>query len=719
MTEPPLDVLWASRALRRYKVALLAVTALGIACGLLLTMLQTPVYVAQSVVLLPASGRDAKGNALRDMVTEVRIAGSPDILAEASARLAPPVSIPTLRERVHPKAISGELLEFAVDSGSPRQAALVANAMAEAYVAFSNGVGPNQGSPDAPGALQRQSVDLNDRTRKLASDIAAESASLAAVDPSSPDGVRLSASIASLRAEQADANRQLSDVSTRLRDQLSRQGTRVLQSATTPNRPSSPRPVLYVGIGALIGLATGSVLVLARQKIDRRVRARGDIAEIVGAPVLVSLTVPRRRAAAGRAVSQRWEPTATENLALRQVLSSLDVAPGGGATEIVAITLAGDVAGPLVAFRLAGFAGRAGIRTNFVIGTRHPDTSALRTACRSVPAQPPDALPNLRMHDIADDSDPDRRSGDAELTVTVLVLEDDDLELRERCGRIVTVLATSSGFATQDLLARAGGACLDTGHPLSGVLVANPDPGDHTTGRAQGGSGGAASGAEGTSPLVVATGHLAPGAERQPVENTEGQGQDARHALELALSDAEDRRTEAERVLVESRTEAQRVLSEAERMLDESRLDAERILSEPRAEAAPVEAAPVEAAVPTGITSGPDVAFGSEAPRNADPPADVEAVPRAAAIQPRGHNRTVPGLIAALRDDPDGAVRREAARTLADLGADVGADTDVLAFLGALQDPDVRRLAVDALLRHPVLAEGAPKRAPATELAGF
>lgn len=80
--------------------------------------------------------------------------------------------------------------------------------------------------------------------------------------------------------------------------------------------------------------------------------------------------------------------------------------------------------------------------------------------------------------------------------------------------------------------------------------------------------------------------------------------------------------------------------------------------------------------------------------------ADTEAVVRrAAAAQLGARQQAIPDLVAALRDDPDPAVRRETALALADAGDKV----TVPAFVGALQDPDpqVRRIVVEALLQHP------------------
>jgi hypothetical protein len=360
----------------------------------------------------------------------------------------------------------------------------MANAVAKAYVTFANGIGQGEGASSSPGALQSQSVDLTARIQKIGSEISAATSSLAKVDPSSSSGVTLAASIASMRAEEANDISQLASVNAQLRDQFSRQGTRLLQNATPPSTPKWPRPVLYVGVGAFIGFLGGFILALVRQRRDRRVRARDEMAEIAGAPVLASLSAPRQhRTATYRNLIKGWEPTATERLALRRAMSSLGVTSNGPSESVVVVALAGDDTGQLVALQLATFAARNGIRTKFVIGSHHRDTNKLRVACHSVPGEGPGAIPNFRAYDTTNEAEKDGDLTSAELTVTLLVIESTTVEWPGRANRVVTVLAASSGFATQDRLAEAAVVCLDAGHALSGVLVANPDTGDHTIGR--------------------------------------------------------------------------------------------------------------------------------------------------------------------------------------------------------------------------------------------
>ncbi len=60
----------------------------------------------------------------------------------------------------------------------------------------------------------------------------------------------------------------------------------VVQQPTVPSVPVSPRPVLDVGLGLLLGLALGIGLALVRHLTDRAVRTEEDVAAVSGAPVL-------------------------------------------------------------------------------------------------------------------------------------------------------------------------------------------------------------------------------------------------------------------------------------------------------------------------------------------------------------------------------------------------------------------------------------------------
>jgi hypothetical protein len=72
---------------------------------------------------------------------------------------------------------------------------------------------------------------------------------------------------------------------------------------------------------------------------------------------------------------------------------------------------------------------------------------------------------------------------DATLTVVVTVVDDRAPRLDEAIRGDVAVLVVSPGAATADVLARVAASAAVCGSQLAGLLIANPDPADHTTGR--------------------------------------------------------------------------------------------------------------------------------------------------------------------------------------------------------------------------------------------
>jgi len=75
-------------------------------------------------------------------------------------------------------------------------------------------------------------------------------------------------------------------------------GAEVVQAATPPSSPSSPKPKRNALIGAFGGLLLGLALALVGEQLDRRVRRSEDLGDAFGLPVLAS--VPKSRAFGGQ-----------------------------------------------------------------------------------------------------------------------------------------------------------------------------------------------------------------------------------------------------------------------------------------------------------------------------------------------------------------------------------------------------------------------------------
>jgi hypothetical protein len=130
---------------------------------------------------------------------------------------------------------------------------------------------------------------------------------------------------------------------------------------------------------------------------------------------------------------------------------------------------------------LAVYAASLGIPTALVVGPQQDEnaTAVLRAAC-DAPA--PSTRPgNLRVA-VTDHHGIDRLPG-AVLTVVVAVVDGEAPRVADTMRAPATVLGVSAGAVTAEQLARVAASAAADGREIAGILVADPDPADHTTGR--------------------------------------------------------------------------------------------------------------------------------------------------------------------------------------------------------------------------------------------
>jgi hypothetical protein len=208
--------------------------------------------------------------------------------------------------------------------------------------------------------------------------------------------------------------------------------------------------------------------------------------------------------------------------------------------SLTVIALSGDQQGVAVGPQLAAFAASVGIVTRFTVATRHDSAASLFAACAMERGSQPrtglilgagtkdvaptyevsprptgDALPKplngrgakesrlqeaLATYSVAqpprgtkETAEPDAQPGTeppetrphrpVDLTIVFAVADRREPTLREVPGTAATVLAISPGVGTREDLARLAIAVDDAGSRIDGVVVADPDPSDRTTGR--------------------------------------------------------------------------------------------------------------------------------------------------------------------------------------------------------------------------------------------
>jgi hypothetical protein len=264
----------------------------------------------------------------------------------------------------------------------------------------------------------------------------------------------------------------------------------LLQPATSATGPSPLKAiVIYVLLGAIAGALIGSVIALAISRSDRRLRERDEIANSIGAPVLASFPVDHPADAGGwTKLLEDYKPGALHELQLRRALQQLEIAAigvsAGGPNDrwsFTVLSLSTDPRALALGPQLAIFAASQGIPTSLVVGPQQDArvTATLRTAF----AAPPTSSKRPRhLQVIVSDGDVEAQ-GDATLAVVVVVVDGRNPQVPDTMRTTATLLGVSSGAATADQLARAAVSAATSGREITGILVANPDSNDATTGR--------------------------------------------------------------------------------------------------------------------------------------------------------------------------------------------------------------------------------------------
>ncbi len=230
----------------------------------------------------------------------------------------------------------------------------------------------------------------------------------------------------------------------------------VLPATSADRAPLASRLLLTGGLGVLLGVLIGSIAAMALGRSDRRLRERDEIADAIGIPVLASVSGSRPSGTSGWAkLLEDYQPGVVNAWSMRQALQYVGMtdadpaAPTGRGSSLAVLSLSSDPRALALGPQLAVYAARLGIPTALVIGPQQDPnvTATLRAACAapSVDGQNPQVAATMRA--------------------------------------AVTVLAVSAGTATAEQLARVAASAAADGRQIVGLLVADPDPADHTTGR--------------------------------------------------------------------------------------------------------------------------------------------------------------------------------------------------------------------------------------------
>jgi capsular polysaccharide biosynthesis protein len=421
MSQQSLDLRRSTQILRRRKVLVGMVAALGILVGAAYAVLRPPMLTSTALVVLPQAVQNTAGAAATGtgpdsyMATQVVVAGSTPVLSLALNNVRPAMSLNQLRNDVQIGSPTSYTLSITAQGKLAGDAEATANAVAQSYIAF---VG----------------------------------------DKNNPFGYV---------------------------------PARMLEAATNATGGGLPKELIVTClVGALVGGLIGVVVSLAISRKDKRLRERDEIANSVGIPVLASLPVAHPSDAAGwTKLLQDYQPGPVYAWRLRKLLQQVGLpgyTTGSGRdsdiSSIAVLSLSSDPKALALGPQLARFASSLGIPTALVIGPQQDAnaTAPLRTAC-SVPIPTRSGENHLRVS-VCDDSHPDIESGTA-LIVVVVVVDERTPRIPDTMHTTSAVLGVSAGGATSEQLARAAVSAANDGREIAGILVADPEPTDNTTGQ--------------------------------------------------------------------------------------------------------------------------------------------------------------------------------------------------------------------------------------------
>jgi capsular polysaccharide biosynthesis protein len=266
----------------------------------------------------------------------------------------------------------------------------------------------------------------------------------------------------------------------------------VLQPAMTATRTNPlQRQIIFGLLGALAGALIGVIAALAISREDRRLRERDEIASSIGVPVLASFPVAHPSdAAAWTRLLAEYEPTVVNAWRMRRLLQQVGIADITAGNEVAAdgcsltiLSLSSDGGALALGPQLAAFAASLGIPTTLVLGLRQDldATANLRTAC-GAPLPPSPTRPRQLRIDVESGSAVGHPAAGM-FTVVVAVVDSKAPRVAGMMRTTTTLLGASAGAVTAEQLARAAVSAASDGREVTGILVADPETSDRTTGR--------------------------------------------------------------------------------------------------------------------------------------------------------------------------------------------------------------------------------------------
>jgi capsular exopolysaccharide synthesis family protein len=356
--------------LARRKLVLLAGIVLGVAAAVGYSYgIATPAYVSQAEVLVrpvvdrPFNPGTAGIDKALNMGTEKTVATSNAVAQIVKDTLKLPDDVTTIAGRATAQTVgTTQLLQISYTDRTRTAAQKGAQAFAEAYLRFKSDLAVKS-RDDVRTNIVKPLQALDDQINALRADIAK-----AAATPNNPALALGQTRLQDLQSQAQQYNQSLAAL-----DLVDVNDTgSIVSPAVLPTKPLSPRPKVFVAIGAVVGLLLGVLAAFLGDRLGGRLRDPLDLEDHLGAPLLVS--IPRTRRQGRRPVLATLSPEDTATGRAYRILRAKVLAQaqrGGVKTVLVAGSTGDDSGGGIVAANLAVSLAQVGKRVVFVSADLH------------------------------------------------------------------------------------------------------------------------------------------------------------------------------------------------------------------------------------------------------------------------------------------------------------------------------------------------------------
>lgn len=255
------------RIARRRKWVVLQATIAVPLLAFLLSVSQSKEYTAEATLLFRQAPVLEETSAVidptREAATNGQLVGLPVVAVRASADLGDVPADEILASVTVTPSPDADTASISATTESPERSADIANAYGRAYISFRRGADRDQ---------VQDAIDLAETSL----------AELGAGGGLSVEGKALNEQLDKLRLVQA----------------LQTGGAELVQPATPPSDPSSPKPLRNTALGFVLGLLLGFALAALLERVDRRIRTSEEMEELYELPVLAR--IPRSTLLGGK-----------------------------------------------------------------------------------------------------------------------------------------------------------------------------------------------------------------------------------------------------------------------------------------------------------------------------------------------------------------------------------------------------------------------------------